>query len=107
MSLNELVTTFANNLLPVLLVGLAGYVLGKTLIIDSRTIGRVVFYVFSPLLVFNLMVNSELNLKQAFITVGFTASVIAIMGLFAFVFGKLLQLERKIGRASCRERVWI
>ncbi len=94
MSFNELVTTFANNLLPVLLVGLAGYVLGKTLTIDSRTIGRVVFYVFSPLLVFNLMVNSELNLKQAFITVAFTASVIAVMGLLAFLFGKLLQLER-------------
>ena len=94
MSFHELVTTFANNLLPVLLVGLAGYVLGKTLTIDSRTIGRVVFYVFSPLLVFNLMVNSELNLKQALITVGFTASVISVMGLLAFVFGQLLQLER-------------
>jgi len=94
MSFNELVTTFANNLLPILLVGLAGYVLGKTLTIDSRTMGRVVFYVFSPLLVFNLMVNSELNLKQALVTVGFTASIIAVMGLLAFLLGKLLQLER-------------
>lgn len=94
MSFNELFTTFANNLLPILLVGLAGYILGKTLTIDARSLGRVVFYVFSPLLVFNLIVKSELNLKQAFITVGFCTSVIAIMGLLALLFGKLLQLER-------------
>ena len=94
MSFNELLTTFANNILPILLVGLAGYILGKTLIVDSRTIGRVVFYIFSPLLVFNLLVTSELNLKQAITTVGFTAGVIAIMGMLAFTFGKLLQLER-------------
>jgi len=94
MSFNELLTTFANNILPILLVGLAGYILGKTLIVDSRTIGRVVFYIFSPLLVFNLLVTSELNLKQAVTTVGFTAGVIAIMGILAFAFGKLLQLER-------------
>lgn len=94
MSPNALFTTFANNLLPILLIGLAGYLLGKSLILDPRTIGRIVFYVFSPLLVFNLMVNSELNLKQALTTVGFTASVITLLGLFAFILGKLLQLER-------------
>jgi len=94
MSFNELFTTFANNLLPILLVGLAGYILGKTLTIDSRTIGRIVFYIFSPLLVFNLMVKSELNLKEALTTVGFTSSVIVVLGLLAFLLGKLLQLER-------------
>ena len=94
MSFSELFNTFANNLLPILLVGLAGYILGKSLSVDSRTLGRVVFYVFSPLLVFNLMVKSELDLQQALTTVGFTAVVIFIMGSLAFIFGKLLQLER-------------
>ncbi len=85
MSLNELLTTFANNLLPILLVSGAGFVLGKLLTVDSRSLGRVVFYVFSPLLVFDLMIKSELNLKQAFTTVLYTASVIAVMGLLAFI----------------------
>jgi predicted permease len=93
-SFNELFTTFADNLLPILLVALAGYVLGKSLTIDSRSAGRIVFYIFSPLLVFNLMMKSQLDLKQALITIGFTASVIAVMGLLAFAFGKLLRLER-------------
>jgi len=94
MSFNELITTFANNLLPILLVSGAGFALGKLLSIDSRSLGRVVFYVFSPLLVFDLMVKSQLNLKQAITTVGYTSSVILVLGILAFLLGKLLQLER-------------
>ncbi len=94
MSFNELLTTFANNLLPILLVSGAGFLLGKLIAVDSRSLGRVVFYVFSPLLVFNMMIKSELNWRQAFTTVAFTASVIAVMGALALLFGKLLRLEK-------------
>jgi predicted permease len=94
MSFNELLTTFANNLLPIFLVSGSGFLLGKFLTVDSRSLGRVVFYVFSPLLVFDLMLKSTLNLRQAFTTVAFTTSVIAVMGLIAFLLGKLFQLER-------------
>ena len=94
MSFNELITTFANNLFPILLVSSAGFVLGKLLTVDSRSLGRVVFYVFSPLLVFDLMIKSELSLRQALTTVGYTISVIAVMGSLAFIFGKLFRLEK-------------
>ncbi len=94
MSFIELFNTFANNLLPIMLIAAAGYILGKTLTVDSRTIGRMVFYIFSPLLVFNLMVTSRLNLQQALTTVEYTAAVIAIMGSIAFILGKLFRLER-------------
>ena len=94
MSFTELINTFANNLLPILLIAAAGYVLGKALTVDSRTIGRMVFYIFSPLLVFNLMITSQLNLKQALTTIAYTATVILVMGLAAFLLGKLFRLER-------------
>ena len=94
MSTIELFNTFANNLLPIMLIAAAGYVLGKTLTVDSRTIGRMVFYIFSPLLVFNLMVTSQLNLQQALLTIGYTTSVIVVMGTVAFLLGKLFRLER-------------
>jgi predicted permease len=94
MSFHELLTTFSNNLLPIFLVGGAGFLLGKFLTVDSRTLGRVVFYVFSPLLVFDMMMKSTLDLKQALTTIAFTASVIAVMGLLALLLGKLLRLER-------------
>jgi len=94
MSLRELLTTFANNLLPIFLVSGAGFLLGKFLTVDSRSLGRVVFYIFSPLLVFDLMLKSELSLQQALVTVAFTSSVIALMGLLALLLGKLFRLER-------------
>jgi predicted permease len=94
MSITELFNTFANNLLPIMLIAAAGYILGKTLTVDSRTIGRMVFYIFSPLLVFNLMVTSQLNLQQALTTVEYTMAVIAIMGIIAFLLAKLFRLER-------------
>jgi predicted permease len=94
MSINELLTTFSNNLLPIFLVGGAGFLLGKFLTVDSRSLGRAVFYIFSPLLVFDLMLKSKLDLRQALTTIGFTVSVIAVMGLLAFLLGKLLRLER-------------
>lgn len=96
MSFNELLTTFANNLLPILLIATAGYILGKTLTVDSRTIGRIVFYIFSPLLVFNLMVTSQLNVQEAISTAEYTAAVIAVMGIIAFLLGKLFRLERPL-----------
>jgi hypothetical protein len=94
MSINELFATFANNLLPILLVGGAGFILGKFLTVDSRALGRVVFYVFSPLLVFDLLIKSALDLSQALTTVGFAVSVIATLGVVSFALGKLFQLER-------------
>lgn len=94
MSIRELATTFANNILPILLVSGTGFLLGKFLTVDSRSLGRVVFYVFSPLLVFDLMIKSELDLTQAVITVAFTASVIAVMGALAYGFGKVFKLEK-------------
>jgi hypothetical protein len=94
MSFNELIITFADNLLPIILVAGAGFALGKLISIDSRSLGRVVFYVFSPLLVFDLMVKSQLNLRQAITTIGYTSSVILVLGILAFLLGRLFQLER-------------
>jgi predicted permease len=96
MTLSALLNTFANNLLPILLVGGAGFLIGKNLVVEPRTLGRVVFYIFSPLLVFSLLLNSELNLQTALLTMGYTASVIGIMVLLSFMFGKLIRLDRPL-----------
>jgi len=96
MPLSELFTTFANNLLPILLLSGAGLLLGKTISIDSRSLGRVVFYVFSPILVFNLLVHTELNSNDIFVTMGFTATVCLVTGLLALLLGKLLRFDRPV-----------
>ncbi len=96
MDLNALLSTFANNLLPILLISGVGFLLGKTLEIDSRSLGRVVFYVFSPILVFNLLIHTELQSIEIFITMGYTVLLCFIIGLLAFLFGKALHFERPV-----------
>jgi predicted permease len=94
MSLSILVSTFANNILPIILLGGAGYVLGKVLHVDSRGVGRIVFYVFSPVLIFDLMIKSQLKLSEAAGVIGFTTTIILLVGLITYVLGKLLKVER-------------
>lgn len=96
MDFNALFSTFANNLLPILLLSGAGFVLGKAVSIDSRALGRVVFYVFSPILVFNLLLHVELDSSQIFGTMAYSFMVSALCGSLAFGLGRLMRLERPV-----------
>lgn len=89
-----LLDIFTNNLLPVLLLTGAGFALGKLLGVSSRPLGRVVFYIFSPILVFNLLIQSQLPPGRILLMMGFAASVMLICTSLAFLAGKLLHLER-------------
>ena len=89
-----LIGIFTNNLLPVLLLSGAGFVLGKTLKIDPRPLGRVIFFILSPVLVFTLLTSNNLPLNRIAIMMGYTAAgTLTIAGL-AFLIGKLFRLER-------------
>ncbi len=94
MSLSTLASTFVNNLLPIILLGSAGFALGKILHVDPRGLGRVVFYIFSPVLIFDLMIKNRLELREAAGVIAFTISVILTVGLITYVLGKLLKVER-------------
>src|SRR5919198_3359814 len=94
MSFTLLAATFANNILPIILLAGAGFALGKALQIDPRSLGRVVFYVFSPILIFDLLVNNQLKVHEAAVVALFTLCFILFMGLITFVLGYLFKLER-------------
>lgn len=94
MSFPVLASTFANNILPILLLGAAGFTLGKLLHIESRSLGRVVFYVFSPILIFDLLIQNRLDLREALGVMVLTICIVATMGLLTFLLGSLFKLER-------------
>ena len=96
MSFPVLASTFANNILPILLLGGAGFALGKLLHIDSRSLGRVVFYIFSPVLIFNLLMQNRLNLSEAVGVILLTICTIALMGLLTWLLGTFFKLERPV-----------
>ena len=94
MSFPLLASTFANNILPIILLAGAGFALGKMLQIDPRSLGRVVFYIFSPVLLFNLLVKNQLNFNEAAIVVLFALCFILLMGVITFLLGYFIKLER-------------
>src|SRR5262245_18878339 len=94
MHINALISVFANNILPIILLSGAGFALAKLLHIDSRSLGRVVFYVLSPTLIFDLLVKNQLNLQEAGSVILFSVSIVVIMGLLTFFLGSVFKLER-------------
>ena len=98
--LTSLPTLFLNNLVPILLVAGIGYLLGRWLHVDPRSVSRVVFYALSPFLIFDLIANSELS-NSDFIRIGSFAVVqILTLGIAAWIIGRLLKLERKLFAAT-------
>jgi predicted permease len=90
----ELLNVFINNLLPILVLSGAGFVLGRVTKLDSRPLGRVIFYILSPVLIFNLLTSSKLAVESIVLMMGYSASVMLVVAGIAFVLGKCLRLER-------------
>jgi malate permease and related proteins len=96
MSLTELFNTFANNILPIMLISAVGFILGKTLNIDSRSIGRTSFYFFSPVLIFNLLITNKLPAGEVARIGGLAIGVMVVSGLLTLAGGWLFKLERRV-----------
>lgn len=94
MSFPILASTFANNILPILLLSGAGFALGKLLDINARSLGRVVFYVFSPVLIFDLLLQNRLKIDEAIGVILLTVCVVLSMGILTFLLGTLFKLDR-------------
>ena len=94
MSFPLLASTFANNILPIVLLAGAGFILGKKLHIDPRSLGRVVFYVFSPVLLFDLLTQNQLKFNEAAIVIAFALCFILAIGIITFLLGYVFNLER-------------
>ena len=94
--MNDLLRLFANNLLPILLVAGAGYVAGKWLNVQARSISRVVFYLFSPCLLFKLLTTSQFEGGEMLRMVGFTLASVLTVAAITWALGRLIRLERKM-----------
>lgn len=89
----HLFAVFTNNLLPILLISGAGYTLGKTLHLDGRPFGRLIFYLLIPILVFRLLTENALPFERLAQMMGFAAATILGVGGLAYLIGRLLRLE--------------
>jgi predicted permease len=71
----ELLQIFVDNIAPILIISAVGYFIGRRLGVDPKPVGRILFNVLSPSLVFQSISTSE-------ITGGEVAQIILVMGVF-------------------------
>lgn len=92
--MNAFLEVFAANILPILLVAAAGFGLRRRFGIDKKALSSLVFYVFSPALVFSSLVNSQLPPNELLQLAIFAVAAILLMGLVGLISGRLLRLDR-------------
>ncbi len=94
--MSELFALFFNNLFPILLAAAVGFALTKWLKINPRPLSQVIFYVFSPVLVFKLITGSQLSAQDIFRTLAVAILIISCIGLLTWITGRILRFDRKI-----------
>ncbi len=93
--MSELFALFFNNLFPILLAACIGFALAKWLKINPRPLSQVIFYIFSPVLVFNLITDSQLSNKDILRTLVFAILLIGGVGVITWVLGKIFRFDRR------------
>jgi predicted permease len=94
--LNELISLFANNLLPIFLISGAGFAAGKWLKVNPRSLSRLIFYIFSPCLIFELITTSQLSNNDIVRTMAFAGILILLLGLITWGIGRVVKLEKRL-----------
>lgn len=93
--MSELFALFFNNLFPILLAASIGFALAKWLKINPRPLSQIIFYVFSPVLVFDLIINSRLSNQDILRTLVFAIVLMICVGLLTWLIGGILRLDRR------------
>jgi len=94
--LKDLISLFSHNLLPILIIASGGFLLGKLFKINPRALSQVIFYIFSPALIFRLLIHSQLSNQDIFKVILFgTLYLLILMGV-TWSLGKAMKFERKV-----------
>lgn len=91
--MSSLPSLFTDNILPIIIVAAVGFILERSLDLNVQTFSRIVFYAFTPALVFTMLINTEIQGDDVLRMVGLTFSVILLVGVSAWFAGKALKLR--------------
>jgi len=85
---------FAADILPILLIATAGYLLARYAGAQVKTVSAVAFYALLPCLIFHLLVTSTVSGREVSQLIISATLVIVAMGLVGLVAGRALRLSR-------------
>lgn len=92
----QLLPIFSQTVLPVFLVALAGFVLARMMPIDGRSLGRVLFYLFTPSLVFRSLYQLSVDAVSVQWMVLVAASVTICAGALGWLVAAGEERQRRI-----------
>ena len=95
----SLLTIFLENLLPVMMLAGVGLLLQRLLRIDPRPLSQVVFYAFSPALVFSLLIKIPFEVGEMFRMAAFVALLLLVLALISWGLARALGLSRTMTSA--------
>lgn len=90
--MTHIAALFADNILPILVAAAIGFILQRTLKINPRPLSQVVFYVFTPCLVFSLLVSSQILADDMARMAGLALAGLLIMAALSWGAARLLRL---------------
>ncbi|HSQ27359.1 MAG TPA: AEC family transporter [Anaerolineales bacterium] len=92
--MSQLPALFLENLLPIFLAAGAGYFLSRFSKLNPRPLSQVIFYIFSPCLLYTLLTNSRLSNGDILSTMLFASMVILSVGALTWLATVLLRFPR-------------
>jgi hypothetical protein len=93
--LRDLFVLFINNLLPIFLAAGAGFLVARYLGVSTRAVSRIVFYIFSPCLIFTLLTSGQLNGDDIMQMVAYASASILSLGVITALIAYALRFERR------------
>jgi predicted permease len=90
--LSSLIQLFIENLFPILLVAGIGFSLQRILKINPRPISQVIFNVFTPSLIFTLLINTDIQAANIGRMVLLSFLTFLSVGVLAWLISKILRL---------------
>jgi predicted permease len=94
--LTDLFLLFIENLLPIFLAAGTGYLLSRWLKADPRTLSQVTFYIFSPCLVFTILIENQVGANEILKMLILAWGGAVIIGVIAWLTGQVFKLDRKM-----------
>lgn len=97
--MNNLVQIFSTNIFPIFITALAGWLLGNIFSIDTKSLARVAFYIFSPALVFQLIINNNIPSLDSARMVFLALATTSLIALLVWIIAKKIGFSRQMTAA--------
>lgn len=94
-----LLSIFADDILPILLVASVGFLLARYLHVDVKPLSRVTLYALTPCLAFNILVTSKIGAAELGRMALFAVCTVLGIGLVTRLATLLLRLDRAMASA--------